>query len=753
MFTGTPTVGSHGSVVGYIVAACPKEATMILTFHRDEAGSPTGLWEILSVDKVPISCMTSALAHLAGAHPLALVALIPTQMTWMARKTSTKGCMATPETRLQVNVQKPLFEPMCTVGEEGGGFLHYIKVDMPSRVVFKDAPTGRYITVYGSGYSALNLWLSKIMTEAHVLECAGKSIVFTCIVQQKAAGLLLRSTSGTVAIIDQQMMPRGYIVVTGVPASVMAKSEALAGFEDFHMFASGIPTTNAKIQTSTPPRAQNMAWTVSLTPPSNHATPKPKPTISGGQPQPQNHQPQPQKFAHVCGLVNPGVWCYANSILQLLYACTQFRNMAISAGVDMVRHGRQPNTLSDQVNLLFLHMYCTTKTFVSASTVVGHFGLVGQQDAQEYLHRVLNNLDPLIIAKIFSFSMKSTVRCFTCDEASSRSENYLVLDVPLVDNVTNLQDLLQLSLLPEKMSGSNRYECQKCKALTEARRHLAFERVPETIIISLKRFKMDDVTKQHNKNTSPVFSPHMLALPGVEATWFLRAIVAHSGPNVATGHYVAYHGVNGTWLSFDDKALSLMGTKMQDGVDGTHTYVVMYSRCDLVDSLEEVPHSVDMAQWATEMDLRNNIQVEANQAALKFTTDNFAGPMVTNMDLTMTGAWADAAKTTNEQDAVPRMNDGDAPQPKRVKVSPKVTPLSLGAGPASVAKGLEDIVRDHDIDNLEGKTVMATVRGIVTRVVVLGGGITQLRVKETETGDIRRVLWSAIIEFVARGDG
>ena len=67
--------------------------------------------------------------------------------------------------------------------------------------------------------------------------------------------------------------------------------------------------------------------------------------------------------------------------------------------------------------------------------------------------------------------------------------------------------------------------------------------------------------------------------------------------------------------------------------------------------------------------------------------------------------------------------------------------------PASVAKGLEDIVRDHDIENLEGKTVMATVRGIVTRVVVLGGGITQLRVKETETGDIRRVLWSAIIEF------
>ena len=195
-FTGTPAVGSHGSVVGYLVAVCPKESTMILTIHRDDASSTTGIWEMLTVDKVPDSCMTSGLAHLAGAQPLALVALVPTQMTWMARKTSTKGCVATPATRLQVNLSHAFFQPSCTLGEEGGTFLHYVRVDIPSRVVFKDAPTGRYVTVYGSGYSALNLWLSKLMTEAHVLECAGKSIVFTCIVQQKAAGFLLRSTSG-----------------------------------------------------------------------------------------------------------------------------------------------------------------------------------------------------------------------------------------------------------------------------------------------------------------------------------------------------------------------------------------------------------------------------------------------------------------------------------------------------------------------------------------------------------------------------
>ena len=103
-FTGTPAVGSHGSVVGYLVAVCPKESTMILTIHRDDASSTTGIWEMLTVDKVPDSCVTSGLAHLAGAQPLALVALVPTQMTWMARKTSTKGCVATPATRLQVNL-------------------------------------------------------------------------------------------------------------------------------------------------------------------------------------------------------------------------------------------------------------------------------------------------------------------------------------------------------------------------------------------------------------------------------------------------------------------------------------------------------------------------------------------------------------------------------------------------------------------------------------------------------------------------
>ena len=168
------------------------------------------LLEVLRTEN-PYCLWMANLMHDVGPRSprLALMALLPTQMTWMARKTSTKGCVTTPETRLQVNLQKPLFESLCTMGEEGGTFLHYIGVDMPSRVVFKDAPTGRYIAVYGSGYSALNLWPSKLLTEAHVLECAGKTIVFTCIVQQKAARFFLRSTSGTVAILDKQMMPEG----------------------------------------------------------------------------------------------------------------------------------------------------------------------------------------------------------------------------------------------------------------------------------------------------------------------------------------------------------------------------------------------------------------------------------------------------------------------------------------------------------------------------------------------------------------
>ena len=55
----------------------------------------------------------------------------------VAGETPSKECVATPASRLQVNLSHPLFSPSCSLAEESVQFLHYIRVDVPSRMVLR----------------------------------------------------------------------------------------------------------------------------------------------------------------------------------------------------------------------------------------------------------------------------------------------------------------------------------------------------------------------------------------------------------------------------------------------------------------------------------------------------------------------------------------------------------------------------------------------------------------------------------------
>ena len=185
--------------------------------------------DMLQVTQVSETLMTAIRAHLAGPHCLALICISPAQLTWLARKTASKGCAATPASKLSVNVTAPSFIPNLSFNDNTQ-FVHYFRLDIPSRLVFKDAPTGRYVVIYGSGFTAMNLWVSDFMTEAMILAACGTSAVLVCIVCQKSGVLLLRSTSGTALISDRTCMPQG--VNMGVNAPVIGSIPAMVGFVD-----------------------------------------------------------------------------------------------------------------------------------------------------------------------------------------------------------------------------------------------------------------------------------------------------------------------------------------------------------------------------------------------------------------------------------------------------------------------------------------------------------------------------------------
>ena len=140
-------VGTHCRTSPYVQLSPGIPAVWIVTWVNVQGLTTTTVSDLLA---------TAIRAHLAGPNPLALVCITPTQLTWLARKTASKGCVATPASKMSVNVAAPIFNPACSFAEDVQ-FVHYFRIDVPSRVVIKDAPTGKYVTIYGNGYNALNV--------------------------------------------------------------------------------------------------------------------------------------------------------------------------------------------------------------------------------------------------------------------------------------------------------------------------------------------------------------------------------------------------------------------------------------------------------------------------------------------------------------------------------------------------------------------------------------------------------------------
>ena len=739
MFTGPLQVNAMGSSVGHLVALVPHKNSIILGVLNSE----TQIYDIMQVASIPDPLATAIKTHLAGGNHLALVCISSTQLSWLARKTASKGCSATPASKLMLNLTAPLFAPISCVTDEAV-FFHYLLIQLPAHIYFKEAPTGKYTTLHGNGFNVLNVWVSDMITGEMLVAAAGKSCVVTCIACQKSGSRLLRSTSGTTLVCDMALVPHGLVfssLTDVVPKPMVGVSPD--GFEDCYVPA----VITEQSVTFTPPRT-GVSWSAPPTPLSANATPvKGPPPVDNVAPSLSRHLvmhtlTEVKKEPHVCGLANEGNTCFINVTLQGLYACNDFRNMALSAAVQMVRHGKAPSSLTELVNALFLHMYLSPKTDISASAVVVKANLVGQHDAQEFMLIVINSMKAEVpqISKLLELSMRSCTRCFECDQETSCVEPFMILDVPLREGTTNLQDLLQVCLQPERMQGNNKFKCEACGHHTEARRQLSVQRAPETLLLCLKLFSFDEVLKRRTKLMTHVTAPHLLALPTTQCTYHLRAVIAHCGASSEAGHYVCAHDVSGTWMVYDDK--KYYKGDIVSVSKGPTPYLFIYSRLDATDDFE-VPYIPDLVQWVSAMDNGGNapraVVMGPCATTISCAVDVKPAPtaaMMADVDLPMMSAWSN----TDDHN----MADPPSLVPKGKRQKKEALPTTTLAVP--VTKSFADIVKDHDVDLLEGKQVMVEVKEGPIRGTVLGGGLSQLRVQQLGSG-IRRVPWSALLGF------
>lgn len=300
------------------------------------------------------------------------------------------------------------------------------------------------------------------------------------------------------------------------------------------------------------------------------------------------------------GLVNLGNTCYANSVLQALYMTSRLRNELLQT--NSIPAGTNLKRLQELFAFLMLSQRpaVSPESFLSKSRP-SWFEWGEQQDCSEFLRFLVDSLheehrahrlwrlaaDPkgggasagrTLVEEVFGGSVKTTYHCLTCGRDSVNEEAIMDLHLAFPEgSVTkdgvgadakscqrrlaskegggeeaaapprplSVEDLLETYFEPESMEGDNKYHCNACGALRDARRTVALAEPPRHLILTLMRFSYDNATRTRSKILHNVAYPKLLVLPencglAERAAYALYAVVVHSGTSADRGHYYTY---------------------------------------------------------------------------------------------------------------------------------------------------------------------------------------------------------------------
>lgn len=144
-------------------------------------------------------------------------------------------------------------------------------------------------------------------------------------------------------------------------------------------------------------------------------------------------------------------------------------------------------------------------------------------------------------------------KCLECECVTERKETFYDIPVPILFkqedfDVSPSEIYRRACVTSEKLCDSNKYLCEKCKRYNEASREVSFERLPNIMVLQLKRFTTTVAGVQKVNSYLP--TPLELACfcetccqmqEGVpQHRYQLCCVIMHLGGTMASGHYIAY---------------------------------------------------------------------------------------------------------------------------------------------------------------------------------------------------------------------
>lgn len=142
-------------------------------------------------------------------------------------------------------------------------------------------------------------------------------------------------------------------------------------------------------------------------------------------------------------------------------------------------------------------------------------------------------------------------KCLECESVTERKEPFYDICVPVTDTVFECSEsdfYRQACVTTENLMGSDKYWCERCIRYNEARREVSYERLPNLLVLQLKRFSStaNGTEKVNNYIPSPLilecFCDKCSNEPNGQKlhSYQLYAVIMHLGSTMASGHYIAY---------------------------------------------------------------------------------------------------------------------------------------------------------------------------------------------------------------------
>jgi ubiquitin carboxyl-terminal hydrolase 8 len=170
-----------------------------------------------------------------------------------------------------------------------------------------------------------------------------------------------------------------------------------------------------------------------------------------------------------------------------------------------------------------------------------------------------------IIVSLFHGQYISTVTCPDCkhNSTSYTPECCFTLPIPSTKGKkpVTLIDCWRKFVEPEVMDKDNQYTCEKCKDKKQATKCISLWKLPEVLIVLLKRFKSHGhhTTKIDDMVTYPFeldMSEFCYSYDKLKSTYDLYSVCIHQGIT-GGGHYFAYClDTDGKWRKYNDSLVS-----------------------------------------------------------------------------------------------------------------------------------------------------------------------------------------------------